>query len=395
MHHPHVSQIGITPDAEITEVLMSEVIFTNADYHYETLKPKLFGMIDVIGGHLIKKESRVLIKPNLLLPAKPEKAILTHPLVVKAVAEYVLWKGGRPHIADSPALGTFIKILRDGGYENAFKGFDVEFKTFTGSVKVDVGKPFGQIDIAKEVFEADVVINLAKLKTHAQMLLTLGVKNMFGCVIGFKKPEWHLRCGIDRNMFARLLVQIYHVINPAITIVDGILALQGNGPGKSGTPRHLGILVGGRDATAVDMAICGLLGLDPDKLPTISAAKKLGMVNATVSYSGDFQRVENFIFPTTGSLVFGPRRFHRFMRKHMIQRPVADNRRCRLCGECWQFCPAKAIDRDDTRIYFDYNRCIRCYCCIEICPYGALHAAKTMPGRLLHKAEKTWERFRS
>jgi ferredoxin len=195
-------------------------------------------------------------------------------------------------------------------------------------------------------------------------------------------------------MFARLLVQIYYAINPAITIVDGILALQGYGPGKSGTPRYLGILAGGRDATLVDMAVCSLLGLDPDKLPTISAAKKLGMVNAPVSYSGDFQRIENFIFPTMGSLVFGPRRFHGFMRKHMIQRPVVENRRCKLCGECWQFCPVKAIDRDDRRINFDYNRCIRCYCCIEICPYGALHPAHTVPGRLLHKAKNTWERFR-
>ena len=384
----------LTPEVGMREVLMAEVIFKIADYNYDTLKPKLFAMIDALGGHRIEKESRVLIKPNLLLPAKPEKAILTHPLVVKAVAEYVLRKGGRPYIADSPAMGTFNRILKEGGYEDAFKDFDVKFKLFAGSVKVDVGKPFGQVEIAKEALEADVVINLAKLKTHAQMLLTLGIKNLFGCVVGTRKPEWHLRCGIDRNMFARLLVQIYYAINPAITIIDGILALQGDGPGKRGMPRYLGILAGGRDATLVDMAICNLLGLDPDKLPTVSAAQKLGMVTTPGSYSRDFQRIENFIFPTMGSLVFGPRRFHTIMRKHMIQRPVVDNQRCKLCGECWQFCPVKAIDRKGAQLYFNYNRCIRCYCCIEICPHGALHPEKTIPGRLLHKSKNTWERLR-
>ena len=80
---------------------------------------------------------------------------------------------------------------------------------------MDVGEPFGQIDIARSAVEADVVINLAKLKTHTQMLLTLGVKNLFGCIVGFKKPEWHMRSGVDRNMFARLLVQIYQAIHPA------------------------------------------------------------------------------------------------------------------------------------------------------------------------------------
>ncbi|MBU0699533.1 MAG: DUF362 domain-containing protein [Pseudomonadota bacterium] len=364
---------------------MSKVFIKTATYDYDTLKPTIFEMLDAMGADLIPERSRVLIKPNLLLPAPPETAILTHPHVIRAVAEYVVGKGGRPLISDSPAMGSLEKIRKDGGYYQALKDLDVDFKAFKTSVKVDIGKPFGHIEIAREAVEADIVINLPKLKTHVGMLLTLGVKNLFGCIVGLRKPKWHLRIGLDRDMFARLLVQIYHAIDPSITIVDGILALEGQGPGKGGVPRHLGILAGGRNAVAVDMAICSMLGIDPDELFTHKAAKDLGLFGNAVSINGDFNIVDNFRLPDTGPLTLGPKPFHRFMRKHLLQRPEVDGLLCRLCGECRQYCPAKAITQDNKAINFDYDGCIRCYCCIEICPYGALRATETMPGKVLRK----------
>ncbi len=362
---------------------MTKVFTKTAAYDYKTLKPIIFEMIDAMGEGLIPEQSRVLIKPNLLLPANPETAILTHPHVVRAVAEYVLSKGARPLIADSPAMGSFEKIMKEGGYYQTFKDLDVDFKAFKKSVKVDIGKPFGRIEIARKAVEADVVINLPKLKTHVGMLLTLGVKNLFGCIVGLKKPKWHLRSGVDRDMFARLLLQIYQAVNPAITIVDGILALEGQGPGKSGIPRHLGILAGGRDACAVDMAICSILGVDADELPTHKAAKILGLASDAVYISGDFNIVQNFKLPDTAPLTMGPKPLQRFMRKHLLQRPEVDDLLCRLCGECRKYCPAKAISQEAETLDFDYDRCIRCYCCIEICPHGALRATETAAGRVL------------
>jgi uncharacterized protein (DUF362 family)/Pyruvate/2-oxoacid:ferredoxin oxidoreductase delta subunit len=364
---------------------MPNIFIKSGTYDYKTLKPLIFEMIDAMGAEPISAQARVLIKPNFLLPAKPEAAVLTHPHVVRAVAEYVLDRGARPLIADSPAMGSFEKIVKDGGYQESLAGLDVDFKPFKASVKVDIGEPFGRIEIAREAMEADVVINLPKLKTHVGMLLSLGVKNLFGCVVGLRKPQWHLKSGADREMFARLLVQIFKAVNPYVTIVDGISALEGQGPGKSGTPRHLGILVGGRDAFAVDTTICSVLGIEPDELPTHKAASQLGLVSDDIYIRGDFNIVHNFRLPQTESLTLGPKPFHSFMRKHLLQRPEVDTRICRMCGECLQYCPAKAIGQDDGALVFDYDGCIRCYCCIEICPHGALRATEPLSGKVLRK----------
>jgi Pyruvate/2-oxoacid:ferredoxin oxidoreductase delta subunit len=215
------------------------------------------------------------------------------------------------------------------------------------------------------------------------MLLTLGVKNIFGCVVGMNKPKWHFRSGVDREVFARLLVQIYRAVSPSITLLDGILALEGQGPGRSGNPRQLGVLAGSANAAALDAAVCNMLGIDPARLPTHRAAKKVGLIGETLHVNGEFHMLEGFGLPELGPLVFGPKPLHGLIRRHLVQRPVADRRLCRLCGECWRYCPAQAIRQGRKKLDVDYDRCIRCYCCIEVCPHGALRAVETLPGRLL------------
>ncbi len=368
------------------------VLFQKADYELAHLRPAVAGLLDRLGPLGIERGSRVLIKPNFLVPAKPGQAVTTHPLVLRTVAEYVLSRGGHPLIADSPGMGAFERLMREGGYDEALKGLDVEVRPFRETVKVDIGEPFGRIDIAREAVASDVVVNLPKLKTHCMMLLTLGVKNLFGCIVGLTKPEWHMRSGVDRRMFARLLVQIARSVNPAATLVDGILGMQGQGPGKSGTPRFLGILAAGRSVSAVDMALCRFLKVQPEELPTHRAARELGLV-PEVSIEGDFSPVPDFAVPVLGPLTFGPRGFQRLMRKHLVQRPVAEAGRCRQCGECWRYCPARAITPHARSVEFDYDRCIRCYCCVEICPHGALKTVETHPGRLARKIVGLRERF--
>ena len=367
---------------------MSIVIIKKSAYDYDILRPLVFEIMDALGGEQIKKNSRVVIKPNLLAPAPPDKAIVTHPLVIKAATEYVLEKGAKPQISDSSAMGTFQKVLSESGIRDALKGLDVEFREFKTSLKIDVGEPFGKIEIAEDALKADFLINLPKFKTHMQMLLTLGVKNLFGCIVGIRKPEWHFRTGVDREMFAKLLVNIYKAVSPAMTIIDAMLAMEGQGPGRRGTPKHIGVLMGSRDGIALDIAACKMLGVHPDKLLTNKLAKDMGLADAKIEIEGGFPEIKHFKMPDITPLVFGPQKLHRLMRKHLVQRPVCDASICRLCGECWKYCPAKAITRGRKKLNFDYDKCIRCYCCIEVCPHAALHAKETLTGKVLRRVIK-------
>jgi uncharacterized protein (DUF362 family)/ferredoxin len=372
---------------------MGMVGIQHAPYEYGTLQPTVFRMLACIERLRIEPGMRVLIKPNFLMPARPEWALTTHPLVVRAAVEYVLHKGAKPLVADSPGLGSFERLIRLGGYADALLGLDVELRPFKETAQVDIGEPFGKIDIAREALEADALINLPKLKTHAMMLLTLGVKNLFGCVVGLAKVRWHMRSGVNRHLFARLLVQIQRAVHPAATLVDGILGMEGQGPGRSGTPRRLGVLVAGASAPAVDVAVCRLLQLPADRLPTHRAAVELGLAPREVVISGDFKPVGDFKLPVLGPLTFGPRRLEPLIRRHFVQRPVADPVKCRMCGECWRHCPVQAIAPCAEAVGFDYNRCIRCYCCVEMCPHGALAAVETGPAKAVRHLAAMRDRF--
>lgn len=363
---------------------MPEIIFEDARYDYKTLRASVFRILDRFAG-AITTETRVLIKPNLLAPAPPERAMVTHPMIVRAAAEYTIEKGARPLIADSPAMGTFNRVLKEGGFVKALSGLDIECREFRESVSVDIGPPFNKIELSRDAVEADVIINLPKLKTHSQMLLTLGVKNLFGCVVGMRKPEWHFRTGEDRETFARLLVLICRTLNPAVTIMDGILAMEGQGPGKGGTPRELGVIIGAGNPFECDAAVCGMLGLDPGRLLTDRIAGEMGFHGPPLEMEGTIPAVTGFRLPEMGPLVFGPSIFHGLIRRHFVQRPEAD-KYCRLCGECWNYCPVGAIKKAKKKVSFDYGKCIRCYCCLEVCPAGAIHTAETMPGKILRKA---------
>jgi uncharacterized protein (DUF362 family)/Pyruvate/2-oxoacid:ferredoxin oxidoreductase delta subunit len=367
---------------------MSRVVVRPSTYRYEDLKNRFFEIMDALdGGRLIEPGRPVLIKPNLLSSAKPEQAVLTHPLIVRAAAEFVLQKGGRPRIGDSPAVGSFKRVIRESGIAAALADLDVEFCEFTRSVKADVGEPFGVIDLAAEALEAPLIINLPKLKTHSQMGLTLGVKNLFGCVVGLRKAQWHLRAGIDRDLFARLLVQIHQRIRPAFTMIDGILAMEGDGPGRRGIPRELGLLLGSRDAFAADHTVCQILGQNPEKLPILRVARRMGLYDGEVEVDsgGPMPAVSGFRVPVLTPLTYGPDRFQGFIRRHLLQRPVCDAPLCLHCAKCWEMCPAGAITPMEGALHFDYDRCIRCYCCVEVCPQGALYTAESLMGRFVRR----------
>ncbi|MCU0586861.1 MAG: DUF362 domain-containing protein [Syntrophobacteraceae bacterium] len=364
---------------------MTQVLCRRASYEYGIVREVAFDVLDALGGREIQAGSRVLVKPNLLAPAAPDRAMLTHPLLVKATVEYALDRGARVLVADSQAMGSFGKILKESGIREALRGLDVECRELKNSVQVDVGEPFGRIDVAEDAVRSDVIINLPKLKTHSQMLLTLAVKNLFGCVVGLRKPQWHLRAGVDRERFAALLVRICATLKPVFNILDGVLAMEGPGPGKGGIPRQVGVIMASRDAFSLDAAVCRLLGIEADRLFTHAAALKSGLVAGAPEIVGDLPRVQGFQFPQMASTLFGPRLLHGLMRQHLIQRPVIDAESCRVCHDCARYCPAGAIGFQDRKAVFDYDQCIRCYCCLEVCPHGAMRAEEPRLGKMFNR----------
>ncbi|MEN6621246.1 MAG: DUF362 domain-containing protein [Smithella sp.] len=363
---------------------MATVIIRNASYQYDELKEPVFEILERLAGDKIRPGLRVLIKPNVLCVARPQDAILTHSNLIRAVAEYVLRKGARIQISDSPAIGSFEKILKKNGTIEALQGLDVTCKSFQEVLEVDIGKPYGRIEIARDAVEADIIINLPKLKTHSQMLLTLAAKNMFGCIVGFKKSQWHMRAGVDTMAFARLLVAIHQAVKPTLSILDGILALEGEGPGKRGRPRKIGVLIGGNDSFALDMAVCKMLGVTHTNMPMLKVAQEEGLI-PSCEIDGILPQVRNFQLPGGGHLIFGPAFLQNFLRRHTLARPVCEEQLCQLCGKCGMICPAEAIKEKTDKIEFDYSKCIRCYCCIEVCPFGALHSRETLGGRLTRR----------
>jgi ferredoxin len=173
-----------------------------------------------------------------------------------------------------------------------------------------------------------------------------------------------------------------------VTILDGILAMEGEGPGKSGTPRELGIIAASNDAHALDITICRMLGIEPSRVLTVKAARSMGLIPEDIDVPGGIPAIAGFICPDIAPLVFGPQVLHGFMRRHLVQRPMPDVSSCRLCGECWKYCPAKAISRDGSRIRIDYEKCIRCYCCIEVCPHAALQTKEPLMGKVVRRLKR-------
>lgn len=347
------------------------------DYASPGLERTVLEAIELCGGleDLVRPGDRVLIKPNLLGAHEIEKRVTTDPAVVRAVANMVLDLGGRPFISDSPSLVSFSRAAAKSGLAQVAKELGIEAVPFSDSVTVAPPQPalHRSLEIARQALEADVLINLPKLKTHSLMLLTLGVKNLFGTVVGKRKAEWHFMAGEDRLSFASLLLDVYRSVAPAITILDGVWGMEGGGP-ANGRPRQVGLIAASRDAMALDMAVCELLGVPLQRFPLYLAAQKRGLLPEFVEPVGQEMASlmkADFEVPELDSMAVLPGPLAGLMRRRMVSKPVQQGQ-CSRCGECVEICPAQAVSLGKTGVSFNYERCIRCYCCQEVCPSDAI-----------------------
>lgn len=226
-------------------------------------------------GRTIGRGSRVLVKPNFLRAAPADRAVTPHPAVARAVCQRLLDLGAQVTIADSPAFGSARVVAEACGIAEVADELGIEVRGFSRPVRVRT--PTNRtLQLGREAVEADAVVNLCKLKGHQQVGMTMAVKNLFGCIVGKRKPAWHMRLGDRDNRFGELLVEVYRTVAPTISICDAVVAMEGDGPGD-GDPRHLGLLLAAEDGVALDTVAATVVGFDAPSLRTYRAAAALGV----------------------------------------------------------------------------------------------------------------------
>jgi len=383
-----------------------------AEYEEGAVDRALQQVLAAVGGleSLLPDQGVVLLKPNFLVPRKVELAVTTHPRFIAAVARAVRARHrGRLLLGDGPALGSSNSVARKIGLPELLDGLDVEIVDFEERIPVTGGGGFGPLLMARPLVEADAVISLPKVKTHGQMYFTCGVKNLFGAFVGFDKPRFHLTAGRDYATFARLLLEACRRVGPVLTLADGVVGMEGNGP-SSGEPRVLGLIAGSREPVALDSVLIDLLGFPASAVPVQMEARRQALTGAWLEQVelrgdpperfrvGDWQPARQEGYVDVAGL---PPALARPMRNALTSRPVIDHARCTRCGLCAEQCAAGALDLrprrrqpagptgSDQSMNLDLTRCIRCYCCQEVCPERAITVGEGWLLELTHR----WERL--
>ncbi len=332
---------------------------------------------------------RVLIKPNLLMKRTPEQATTTHPGVVHAVIRRLNELGVEDIVvADSPGglynVGALTGIYQASGMMEAVEGVQahLNYDVTNGSRQVPAYRRVSSFPLITPVLQADYVISIAKLKTHGMTMLSGGVKNLFGCVPGLMKPEFHCRFP-KKEDFCEMLVDLCECVRPDITLVDAVVSMEGDGP-SGGSPRQTGYLFGATNPYALDCILSRFIGFEEDEIGTVRAAKARGLCQGggEVSLCGDtegFAPVEDFLHPHSKETDFSGN-VPRFLRgtvsflvgKVAKPRPVIRHTDCIGCGKCAQSCPQHTIRIRGGKAHIQYGDCIRCFCCHEMCPVKAI-----------------------
>jgi uncharacterized protein (DUF362 family)/Pyruvate/2-oxoacid:ferredoxin oxidoreductase delta subunit len=325
---------------------------------------------------------RVLVKPNILADSDPAKCVCTHPVVMEAMIRYLQSRGAVVFAGDSPSIHLRgLKPVKSGIYQVC---------EMTGAVWIDfMKKPSerimpgrSKIKVASVINEVDVIISLPKLKNHELVYFTGAIKNTLGFVPGFTKAKQHA-LHQDRESFSRFLVDLNRTVMPHFFIMDGITGMEGQGPGQ-GTPVNTEVLLGSSNPVALDVIASSIAGYDPMDIPTTSVAitRKLWLKDTgDIIYDGpelstiikkDFKRL-----PVSGntniSLKFLKNRL-KFLKK-TERRPVFIHGNCTGCTECIKICPVNAIAMHTEKknyVVLTDRKCIRCFCCSEVCQYHAV-----------------------
>ncbi|MBA7486890.1 hypothetical protein ES707_22452 [subsurface metagenome] len=353
--------------------------------------------INLLGGisNFIKPGERILIKPNVLIGTNPQKCVSTHPSVFKAVGTILKKACATVSYGDSPGFGRCEGNMRRAGLKQVADELGIILADFGKGKAVTHEKALlnKRFVLANAVMESDGLVSLPKLKTHGLTRLTGAIKNQFGCIPGILKSQFHVKMSNPYD-FATMLVDLTTLIKPRLYIMDGIMAMEGDGP-RNGKPKSLGALLFSSDPVALDAVACKIIDLDPTFVPTSKPGEKAGLgtyhyenievigENPGLFIAKDFEVVRKPpVTVPSGRMIT-------FIKNLICPKPTIDKTICTNCGTCVQMCPVtpKAVNwhtGDKSKPpFFKYDCCIRCYCCQELCPEGAVPIQETLLGRML------------
>ncbi|MDD4363408.1 MAG: DUF362 domain-containing protein, partial [Atribacterota bacterium] len=378
------------------------VFFTRCQtYQKEEVRKATNKLFQDLGGlkKYIKPGNKVLLKVNLLMKKTPQEAVTTHPVLVEAIIEQIQALGAKVLLADSPG-GPFTKnwlkgIYRETGMEEIANntGAELNWNFQQQDIPFGNGKILKQITLANFVKEADVIISIAKLKTHGFTIYTGAVKNLFGTIPGLLKAEYHLRMS-DIKDFSNMLIDVVECVKPQISIMDAVIGMEGDGP-SAGDPRPIGLLAASANPHALDFACAHLIGLAPNRIDTLNNAIERNLIPADfkdINIQGiDREELQPIPFKVPASSrsrhipLHLPPGIDNFFYNMLRPRPFFIHEKCVGCGLCAQNCPAKCIEMINKKPHVNLNNCIRCFCCQELCPYKAVEIKRGKLSKVLFR----------
>lgn len=328
---------------------------------------------------------KVLVKPNIMTSAPGDSGVVTHPEVVRATVRAALARGASVRVGDNP--GGIDRnshwTARKAGIVDAAEGCFVNLSQEVVEVPID-SKYTDKIVISKAILEADYVINLPVFKTHTLTTITCAIKNCYGYVAGSGKAQLHLKAA-GRRRFPEMMVDVYAKRVPDLHILDALTVMEGNGP-HHGHVRPLGKLLASTDGVALDATAARMIGVEPADLYFLVVAQERGLGTfdaGQIEVVGNFEAIPDFKLPTTFFTVPAEERAAVVETIGSI-RPVCFIEKCTRCRRCEINCPPKAITMTPYPT-IDNEKCISCYCCVELCPEGAMEVPEGVPQSLFDK----------
>lgn len=378
------------------------------DYGEVNVRRAVAKGIELIGGisSFTGAGEKILLKPNLLAGDEPSKSTTTHPSVFRAVAEIFQAEGAEVSYGDSPGKGNPERIAKQAGIKEVADNLGLRPGDFRSAATVSFPDALlaKQLILAAAVVECDGLVSISKMKTHGFTRITGAVKNQFGCIPGLRKAEYHVKMP-DIFEFSKVLVDINNYIKPRLYIMDGIVAMEGNGP-RGGESRTMNVLLFSTDPVALDAVFCRLIDLNPLYVPTARPGEKSGLGTyrqENIQLLGHpLEELVNKDFKATRlkpDRLASARYFPTFFKNLVSPKPLILHDRCVNCGSCVLQCPVspKAVDwpkdkekskkghKKDQPPVYNYKDCIRCYCCQEICPEKAIDIHIPLLGRLIYR----------